>query len=68
MEAIVMPLMIVFLGGLYVWEKVLAKRERAELLNRIMARSFAEYAKHTKPPDLSLEEALEQLNETVPVS
>jgi len=44
-------LLIAALLGIVVWRDVLSARERQDLLNRIMARDYAEYlrARHAPP-------------------
>ena len=46
MEIYFMAGMIVFIGGMYVWEKLETRKERADLITRIMAKSLPEYAKN----------------------
>lgn len=48
-----MPLLyvlVVALLGIVVWRDILAARERKDLLNRIMARDYAEYLRANSAP------------------
>lgn len=68
METYFMAAMIVFIGGLYVWEKRETRKERADLITRIMAKSLPEYAKNvikvsSDNAGMTIEEAIRSVEE-----
>lgn len=66
MESYFMAGMIIFIGGLYVWEKKENKDERADLIARIMAKHLPDYSKHVmaiteENKELSIEDAIAKM-------
>lgn len=73
METYVLIGVVIFLGALYVWEKIHARKERADLITRIMANSLTDYAKNViriteENKNMSVEEIMEQISkDRVPI-
>lgn len=72
METYVLIGVVLYLGAMMVWEKWQNKKERADLITRIMAKHLPDYSKHyvkitEENMDKSVEDIMAEVQDRIPV-